>query len=315
MIRTAVIAALLAFFFLGSCTPSIRNDAALSTDTAFVFLTTNPAGNAEEFSAHMGSPPSALEKNDLAVLLVRELRLDEAETLFQEILKNDPPIPAVYLNLSRLYFLCETSAKPVMLSLAANRKINDAELKKTAESLFGQMRTSEAKDLLEAMEQENRSVLYAALTLGRYYLDRAEFASASEQYNRVIEMDPSSSEGLFSLGKIRFLAGDFNRAAQYLEQIQKAGKKDPEIALLLGESYYNLNQFAKAMDALKEAGSSRRVIVMRGRAMLGANFAANVMPLLQGRSEEEKKEILTEWYGTADIETIQAISKEFIFFY
>jgi tetratricopeptide (TPR) repeat protein len=70
--------------------------------------------------------------------------------------------------------------------------------------------------------------------------------------NRMIQIDPQDADNYFALAKIREDAGDYEKAAEVLNQAKAARPNDPQVYLQLAGFYNRQEEFEKTIEALTQ---------------------------------------------------------------
>lgn len=78
---------------------------------------------------------------------------------------------------------------------------------------------------------------------------REEWFDASEQFQQVLQINPSYGDAWFHLAQVTYELNDFNLAITYLENAEKFAKDSSEIINLRGNCYISLGELKKAKDA------------------------------------------------------------------
>ena len=191
---------------------------------------------------------TALRLNDpAAVKLIETYSLDYPNTV---ILKT------VYLDLANYYFNNEK------YSYAHKwfAKVNVADVPKNAlpelyfnkgYTLFTKKQYQQAKDLLEKVKFNPKYESDAHYFLGHIAYQLDDYAAASNSFNRVSNKDQQENIGYFQV-EMNFKLGRFEKAIYLGEkEIQNAhGDNFSELSKIIGESYFNTQQYDKALKHL-----------------------------------------------------------------
>ena len=122
------------------------------------------------------------------------------------------------------------------------------------EGLGEQATPAETQNLIRAIEarslQRPENLHYVAL-LGRYYMGRQEYASASEAYGVLVEASPGDAQSLAYAAQAEYLAADRQlspRARLRAEQALAANPHQRTALGLLGMASFEQGQFRAAID-------------------------------------------------------------------
>ncbi len=77
---------------------------------------------------------------------------------------------------------------------------------------------------------------------------REEWFEASEQFQQVLQINPSYGDAWFHLAQVTYELNDFNLAITYLENAEKYAKDSTEIRNLRGNCYISLGELEKAKE-------------------------------------------------------------------
>jgi tetratricopeptide (TPR) repeat protein len=109
--------------------------------------------------------------------------------------------------------------------------------------------------LLEAV-RANPKDANAHFNLGVSYFNQQDYRRASDSFKKCVGLnsrDDQAKELLeSSLGIADYQDGKFSSAADHFRKTLKINPKNPNANLLLGDSYLQMNQHAKAEEALKD---------------------------------------------------------------
>lgn len=254
---------LLGLFCLPACRAQIRDDEKIASDA--LILTAAAASSSQP----LGFKPwnESTEENDAAVAAVRNLRLDEAEVLFEESITRRPLFALAYINLARLYFISgeEENARRVYIRLAQQKAFTDQELFTAGHKLHEFSRSQEGITLLESTAQVRPAA--AILTwLGSYRLGMQEYAAADRAFDEALALNRVEPEALFGRGYIRFLSGDFGQAADFLGRAQTAGSKEARLCVFRLQALFRsgrLEEAEKEVPGCKAPGTDAAEIKAR----------------------------------------------------
>jgi len=265
-VRPTAALALLCFLCLNgllSCTAQIRDDEKIASDA--LILTAGASASSQPLGFKPWNEPA--EENDLGVAAVRQLRLDEAEALFEQSISKRPLFALAYLNLARLYIISgeEERARAVYMRLAQQKSFSDSELFNAGRKLHEFSRTTEGIALLEALAQVRPSA--PVLTwLGSYKLGLQQYAGADRAFDEALAINRIEAEALFGRGYIRFLSGDFEQAADFLGRARTAGSKEARLCVFRLQALFQsgrLEEAEKEVPGCKAPGADAAEIKAR----------------------------------------------------
>lgn len=299
-----------------SCSGQIRHAERIQSDPYIKYTDDQLNRRRSERVLELLPPDSPANLNDLGVAHTRRLELDLAEERLTAAIKARPALTLPYLNLARLYTICEEPARAsrVHLHMAANRLLSGDRLYRLARGLFDQGRRAEALSLMEALVRHERSGTAPADWLGFYYLDLGQLARAATFFERSLEIQPTGGPGLYGQGVTYFRAGDFRRATVFLEAARQRGEKRPDLTLELATALVESGEFDKARELIEAAAdrSQPALVRLHGRILLRENYRRNLRSL---PAPQDRGRLLREWYGTEQPEELTPLYDEFDLLY
>jgi len=215
-----------------------------------------------------------------AVNLASSGRLEEAKTVFEEILLEDPKNADILYNLG----MCFTDLDQPDKAIIALKKSIDY--------------------------NPEHSNSYVAL--GYAYAKLGDSESAKKYLLRAIELDPDNSYAMRNLGGVFGKGGDTEKSLYYLDKAYKINPSDANTVYGLGYCYHQLKNYQKAdqyyrkvleMDAssnVKElAKDGLREIAMihlksKGLRMDAVMYMVSALKLFEKESESRVREITFE---------------------
>jgi tetratricopeptide (TPR) repeat protein len=212
-----------------ACTAQIRDDERIASDS--LIQTASAAASSQPLGFKSWTGPT--EENDQAVQAVREVRLDEAEALFEQSISRQPLFALAYLNLARLYLIAgePDRARRVYQNLVSRKEFTDQELFVSGRKLYEFSRVEEGISLLEVLAQ-NRPTAPLLVWLGSYKLGMQDYASADSYFDGALALSRLEPEALFGRGYVRYLASDFATAADFFGRAQTAGSRENRLCVL-----------------------------------------------------------------------------------
>lgn len=221
----------------------IRDDERISSDQ--LIQTASAAASSQPLGFKTWTGPT--EENDQAVQAVREVRLDEAESLFELSISRHPLFALAYINLGRLYLIAgePDRARRVYQSLAAQKGFTDQELFVSGRRLYEFSRAEEGIAILEVLAQ-NRPSAPLLVWLGSYKLGLQDYASADSYFDGALALSRLEPDALFGRGYIRYLAQDFGTAADFFGRAQTAGSREERLCVLRLTSLFRSGRLEEA---------------------------------------------------------------------
>ena len=115
-----------------------------------------------------------------------------------------------------------------------------------------------ARAVLEALPDRGRASADALILLGNTYRNLGQFDECEKALTRALEIKPKSHLGLFSLGKLRLVLGDYSEASDCFERAIQAGAPQAirfewgQALFLLGDGYEALEHLQDALLAIAQ---------------------------------------------------------------
>jgi len=107
----------------------------------------------------------------------------------------------------------------------------------------------QALNIIEDLRKGKISDSYAKnLFKGAYYFSLGEYQKSIDSYEKILEIDPNSSEVYYNLGSAYQALGGFNEAIIYFKKLSRLYSQDIEIYFKLGVCYYGLNKHKQAIN-------------------------------------------------------------------
>ena len=126
-----------------------------------------------------------------------------------------------------------------------------------------------AKKYLERVIKLNPSTTEAHALLASVYSKQRDYAAAVTAFNKVIELDPKRAEVYFGLGEIHFRTQRWSDAIAALEKGVSLNSANKEALFTIGNAYGELHDFAKAADAYERYLNSKPESTWAGYLQLG----------------------------------------------
>ena len=220
-----------------------------NVDQAFALNEDFNISASERERAHYYQMVTALRLNDPGA--VKWIEAFGLEFLNPHILKT------VYLDLANYYFNNEKYAYAhKWFAKVKSADVPKPELPKfyfnKGYTLFTKKQYPEAKTLLEKIKFNPKYESDAHYYLGHIAYQAEDYTSASNSFTKVSNQDQQENLGYFRV-EMNFKLGRFEKAiALGEEEIQKVSGDDfSEISKIIGESYFNTQQYEKALKHLK----------------------------------------------------------------
>jgi len=160
-----------------------------------------------------------------------------AAVKYEEVIAADPEMSVAYFYLANSY---DNLYKPSR----KGEKDNDSYLAKAVANY----KIAGEKETDKTLRTRSFQFLIAA-----YGPDKMNDPSQQEPIvNRMIQLDPQDADNYFALAKIREDAGDYEKAAEVLNQAKAARPNDPQVYLQLAGFYNRQEEFEKTIEALTQ---------------------------------------------------------------
>jgi len=91
------------------------------------------------------------------------------------------------------------------------------------------------------------------INVGAFYAKMADYASAVEAFEAVLEMDPRNKSAISGLGRAHRRLGNIARAEAYEADIRRYRERNPFYHFALAQSYYERDRFDQALTAVDRA--------------------------------------------------------------
>ena len=172
------------------------------------------------------------EKFSQAVKLAGEGQLDEAETLFNEILALQPGVPEVYRNLGYIYAQRKDWAQAEQNYLSAlDLRPGDSSFTAALAQMYQDSGQEEkAVELMNQAAAANPEDAKAQLNQGIFLLSSGQSVEAQAAFESALAADPSLSEAHYHLGTILVGQGKVPESIEHLEAYIASGPKNEQYA-------------------------------------------------------------------------------------
>ncbi|MBU1318666.1 MAG: tetratricopeptide repeat protein [candidate division Zixibacteria bacterium] len=180
---------------------------------------------------------------------------DEAILWYEKVQKVRECYLTSCLRLAQLYFNKEDYVSAIK---CATRHLKENQSAWPAHFILGEScrivgRTAEAEQHLAAaveMCEDSRDILHALLKL-YFYTDR--LAEANSIVDRLLSKFPDFTYPACLMGDVKYAVGEYAAAIERYEKCGDAGERDAQTWNNLGNSYFRLEQFAKAEQCYRRA--------------------------------------------------------------
>jgi predicted Zn-dependent protease len=174
--------------------------------------------------------PGAL--NLLGTIRAKQNRLNEAETLFLQAVRNDETFTGARMNLAYLYILKRAPDKAsVQLKEVLRYEPGNVEAsQKLLELLFVQRKYDECISLIEKQRAAGPVSPDLLVTLGDAYLAKGSLADAESTYLVALEGRLDNAGALFGLAQVARAKGELRETSIFLSRVAtlSADSKSPE---------------------------------------------------------------------------------------
>jgi Flp pilus assembly protein TadD len=143
-------------------------------------------------------------------------------------------------------------------TLSPEEKVRFWQLRKRASRLFGEGKWTEAADLFDQMIQLDPTHEDALYYRGNCQLELGNYNLARDSWERLLQVNPSSSRALVQIGILHTLAGandnyDLEAATAAFQQAHRINREESRPLVLLGEAALALGNLDSAGKALTSA--------------------------------------------------------------
>ena len=251
-----------------------------------------------------------------SVVLARRLlnngNVNEAEVILNNEIKNNPKNTRAYIELAEICISKNQLSKAKgLLNKAFDLEPNNPKAYSlTASLLYKNSQFDQAEQIARKTLAMDDSDSNSYLILGRIYIDRAENQQYLPQskvdslrkegyrnFKLASKYNPASADTHIGLAKVYLREGKDEKALDELLIAEELGFSNPDILYFIGESYYQLGKYEKAIKFLKKP-----VVYNSGKYYRSHFILANVYEKL-GNADTAKREYLaTLKYKPNDVE-------------
>lgn len=199
------------------------------------------------------SAQSPREKN--AIALLERGRVDQAEQILLEALKDEPRSESVNALLGQIAFSRQNYSQAISRFQKAGAFLANNPLLQVnyAEALLQSKTVDAAKRILNTLPaQDSVAQFEAGLLLARF----GQFAPAEDHFRLAKPGYPQPQVLAYNLALAQYNAGKFAESAATLEELRKGASVDADAVNLLGQAYAEAGEHQKAAAVLQEATKS-----------------------------------------------------------
>jgi tetratricopeptide (TPR) repeat protein len=208
----------------------------------------------EIYRAYLKQNPNSAEAlSNLAVVLARRQKYDEAIAAYQKALKLNPKLTQIYFNLAVAY--------------------------------LGAQKYSEAVPALRQFLKSYPDEVRAQQLLGICLVEMGDRTGGIAQLEKVLAAKPGDVSVLFALAGSHIRAGNEARGQSLLMQMEKTGSRPEQVRLLQGLLFYRAQDYVRAEEEFRKAliydPNSAAALAALGRVRLFASDDAGAMECLE----------------------------------
>ncbi len=195
----------------------------------------------EKILAATGDTENAERKGFMLIvaLLSKEQDKQAAMAVMDKLLasrQQNPSALYAYAHLALLVGELDKAAANIDKTLALQPDWIDAHLLQ-ANILIRQGHNAEALKKLAAATEQYPAEIKLRLYYARKLIDEKKYAQAQEQFNEVLEREPSHADALYAMGLLGLQLGELDEAQASFEKLLETGKRIDEANYYLGELY------------------------------------------------------------------------------
>ena len=198
-------------------------------------------------------PNEARALNLLGTIRAQQSRLNEAETLFSQALRNDRQLVAARMNLAYLYLLKGVPEKTILeLKEVVRLDPNNAEASyRLASLLLSQNHIDECISFVQQLSQSQSAPLL--VVLGDAYLKKGKPDKAEESYRRALSNQDGYTDAVLGLAQTAQARGDTKQASLYLSRAKQLVVNSPETLYRFALVAMRSGDYEEANAALTQA--------------------------------------------------------------
>lgn len=278
------------------CTYPIRQAAVLEKDPFFIYMESKLVSeedlalpsNEEKNLKLLRSQVARLsfaDRNNLAVLELKDGNLDYAERTLISLVESDPTSRYPLLNLVRLYYLLEeySIAKSQVSTWVSKHKISYKEFQAHLQILADAHRTEERGMYLEAVSDKPGYELPVWLELSRYFLWKGDLGSSEYYLERILTTMPFHEEALQSMAELMIGGKRWSELVEIGKALHLTPNAKAKAYYYLGKGYYEKAQYKTANEWLGKGPDSEKsrldYLTLWRDSLLAENPKASLEPL------------------------------------
>ncbi len=184
-----------------------------------------------------------------AVTFCENKNFDNAESIYQTILAQDPSHLGSHFNLGLIYKMRGASQAAInhFLKVHENDTQNKEALIMLASTCKDDNKLNEAVRYFQIAQKLAPDDVSLLFELGSLFYSLDEKDKAQNAFQKLIEREPASAQAHYNLGVIFFQKGDHVNAALHYSQAFEISPDDPDTLFNLGLCYANQYDFEKAI--------------------------------------------------------------------
>lgn len=201
-------------------------------------------------------PKNAGALNLLGTIRAQQNRLAEAEALWTRAVASDPQFAGPHMNLAYLYLLKGAPEKTIaeLKEVVRLEPTNADAAFKLARLLLSQNRIDEGIAFLEGAKASGAPAPLVSL-LGDAYLAKGDAAKAEESYTLALASNPSDGAALIGMGQLSLRKGDGPATSSYMLRAKSVIGKSPDLLYRYGVVAMDSGLDDEARAALTEAAA------------------------------------------------------------
>jgi arylsulfatase A-like enzyme/predicted Zn-dependent protease len=241
----------------------------------------------DEKSVKLGDPKDKITIfNQLSK--ARELgmqeKYEEAITMLQKILKDDPEVIDAYFTLGNVYFKWEKFRLALeSFKKAFEKRPNDPfTVINIANAHVKLGEINEAGDFIQSALPSLPPDSQVNLILGNIFKLKENYSEAEKYYRECLRLNPSSVSGNNALGKIFLIQSKLEKSEEYLNKANELNPKLPNL-------HFNLAQLAEARGNTDKALEEYLIELENSPHNFGASFNLSRLYRLKNETDKEQE--------------------------
>ncbi len=256
------------------------------------------------------------EADFYSALCAIELFNEDAEYLIRSFINNYPDnqkVNTAFYELGKLRYRQKNYKDAIYWLSQTNRNGLDTEQKaellfKLGYSYFMKEEYDPAnRAFFEIKDTKNKYSAPATYYYSHIAYTQGNYATALKGFERLSSDETFSSITPYYISQILFLQRQFEKVVEYAPPILESAsaKRAPEIARLIGESYYRLRQYDKAVPYIEKYVESTQTIIREDNYLIGFVYYRNnnfqeAVKYLERVATEEDELSQNTYYHLAD---------------